>query len=119
MQLLKQNIELVNQNSKWVSIASTLQNQSSRITQIEQKIADYNKMKQDLTAVQNMVYDMNRHIRGVNTKMDNYDRSMQHYSSLCDDITSENTNRGEIISEKGNNKSAAKKVRGPFRETTK
>ena len=91
--------QLVNQNGKWQSIDNTLQNQNQRINQIEQKLTDYNTMKQDLTKLQNTVYDIGKEVNGVNTKMEDYDRSIEHYSALCDDITTENTNRGEIVAE--------------------
>ena len=89
----------MNQNGKWQIIDNTLQNQNQRINQIEHKMTDYNTMKQDLAKLQNTVYDIGKEVNGENTKMEDFDRSIEHYSALCDDITTENTNRVEIVAE--------------------
>lgn len=89
--------ELKTQNSKWDNMKQTLHTQSTRMTKIEEKIAEMGKVKQSVSQIQNTVTDMGLDITSVKRQMNDFEKSIEHCSGLCDDIISDKANADNQI----------------------
>ena len=83
-----------NQNIKWEQIEKVLQNQTrslqdqrSRIFNIEGQMSEMNKMKGKITLVETKVQLMNSDIEQLNRQLNEYQTSIDTFSDLCDGIT--------------------------------
>lgn len=80
--------ELVNQNTKWQNVDMTLQNQNARMLNIEQQVTEINRMKQNMANLQISVDATDKEVRSIALKVQEYDTSIDTYSSMCDDVQS-------------------------------
>ena len=87
---------LQTQNRRWENVESQLQNQYSRMITIEQQVSQMNIMKQNLSKTQTQVLQIDQQVTELKAKVGDYDKSINNYSELCDDIvtsTSENDSK--------------------------
>ena len=78
------------QNQLWQAIESKIENQNQRMTNMEAQMSQLNSFKQTLTQTTNKVDTLNYDVKSLQTKMNDYERSIQIYSDICDGITSTN-----------------------------
>lgn len=82
------NIEnhLQTQNKRWENVESQLQNQNTRMIAIEQQVSQMNILKQNLSETQTHVLQIDQQMTELKAKVGDYDKSINNYSELCDDI---------------------------------
>ena len=76
------------QTMNWRNLDTTLQNQNSRMTYIERQIKDLNQVKHEVTKSTISVSAMQDDISSMNRKINEYDYSINTYSEMCDEATS-------------------------------
>lgn len=101
--LLDIETHLQAQNKRWENVESQLQNQNARMITIEQQVSQMNIMKQNLSKTQTQVLRLDEQVAELNAKVGDYDKSINNYSELCDDIvtsTSENDSKLNYLLDK-------------------
>ena len=82
--------QLEGQNQRWQVIESKIESQNQRMINMEAQMSQLNSFKQTLTQTTNKVDTLNYDMKSLQTKMNDYERSIQSYSEICDGITSTN-----------------------------
>ena len=76
------------QTMNWRNLDTTLQNQNSRMTNIERQIKDLNQVKHEVNKSTISVSAMQDDISSMNRKINEYDYSINTYSEMCDEAAS-------------------------------
>ena len=72
----------------WEHIESLLENQNTRMLNIEQQLSQMSVMKQSLSNTNNRVMQFSEEISDLKTKVETYDQSINCYSDQYDEIIS-------------------------------
>ena len=97
LQTIQQQLE--GQNQRWQAIESKIEHQNVRMTNMETQMSQLNILKQSVNKTTNKVENLDTDIKSMQIKISEYDRSIQNYSDLCDDITSSNSQTEAQISQ--------------------
>lgn len=89
--------QLGSQNINWQNIDTTLQNQNVRMTHMEKQMSELNCIKQNVAKVETSVTNIDRDVRSVSRKMQEYVESINTFSDMCDDIMSNQKHTDSII----------------------
>ena len=77
---------LQKQDHRWQNVASQLEHQSSRMNNMEQQMNQLSELRTCVSDTQNQLTKQSTHLSDLSAKMNEYDRSINHYSDICDDI---------------------------------
>ena len=77
---------LQKQDHRWQNVASQLEHQSSRMNNMEQQMNRLSEIRACVSVTQNQITKQNTDLSELSAKTNEYDRSINHYSDICDDI---------------------------------
>ena len=97
--------QISNQNTRWKQIEEvlqnqnrTLQNQTLRISSIENQMTEMNKFKCNIARVETYVQLLNSDVKNSNKHLKDYQKkSIETFSELCDEITKDKQSSDYII----------------------
>ena len=102
--LLHIDTQLSNQNSRWQNMdralqtqSVTLQNQDTRMLNIEQQMSEINGLKNNVTRIEVKMNALESDLHQTNITMSEYQRSIDTYSDLCDQITRDKETNDSVI----------------------
>ena len=88
---------LVSQNSKWNSVESAIQNQNTRMSNMEIQVKELTRHKQEMTNVDIKVNFLSEEVSQMSRKISKYDETINTYSDMCDDTKSDQTASRNMI----------------------
>ena len=96
-----QNIQgqLEMQNERWQSVENKLADQSARMTNIESQISQFNQVKQTVSENARTIDAINKQMRSLQLKIDDYDNNVLEYSNICDNVITANTELGSKVND--------------------
>ena len=83
--------QLEGQNQRWQATESKIEKQNIRMTNMETQVGQITTYKQTLIQTATKVETLSDEMKSVHVKMREYDKSIQGYSDMCDDITASNS----------------------------
>ena len=88
-----QNIQdqLEMQNERWQSVENKLADNNAQMLNIESQISQFNQVKQTVSENSRNIDAINKQMKSLQLKKDDYDNNILEYNNICDNVIAANT----------------------------
>ena len=88
-------LTMENQNNRWQYVEHHIAEQNQKMIKMESQLSDIANIKREMSSVCTNILGIQTEMKTIKTKMSDYDNTIQQYSDICDDLT---TNNSEVDS---------------------
>ena len=80
-----------NQNNRWQYVENHIAEQNQKMIKLESQLSDIAHIKREMSSACTNILGIQTEMKTIKTKMSDYDNTIQQYSDICDDLTTNNS----------------------------
>ena len=80
-----------NQNNRWQYVENHIAEQNQKMIKLESQLSDIAHIKREMSSACTIILGIQTEMKTIKTKMSDYDNTIQQYSDICDDLTTNNS----------------------------
>ena len=84
-------LTMENQNNRWQYVENHIAEQNQKMIKMESQLSDIANIKREMSSACTNILGIQTEMKTIKTKMSDYDNTLQQYSDMCDDLTTNNS----------------------------